>query len=111
MPFVLAGSRTYLERRGPLRHPDDIACHRLVPPTYTTNIGTVTLTGPNGAFTVKNQAALKTNDTSMALQLVRPGMGLAYFPSLDRRSGTHRRKVGARAARVHGVCTVRICGL
>jgi DNA-binding transcriptional LysR family regulator len=41
----------------------------------------VTLTGPDGAFTVKNQAVLKTNDTSMALQLVRAGLGLAYFPA------------------------------
>ncbi len=78
MPFVLAGSRAYLERHGPLRHPDDIARHRLVLPTYT-NIETVTLTGPDGAFLVRNQAALKTNDTSMALQLVRASMGLAYF--------------------------------
>ena len=40
----------------------------------------VTLTGPDGAIAVKNQAVLKTNDTSMALQLARAGMGLAYFP-------------------------------
>ena len=48
-------------------------------PTYT-NIETVELTGPDGTFTVKNQAVLKTNDTSMSLQLVRAGLGLAYFP-------------------------------
>ncbi|WP_232316422.1 substrate binding domain-containing protein [Candidatus Burkholderia verschuerenii] len=79
MPFVLVGARAYLDRAGDPRHPDDIADHRLVLPTYT-NIETVTLTGPDGAFTVKNRAVLKTNDTSMALQLVRAGMGLAYFP-------------------------------
>ncbi|SAK59156.1 LysR family transcriptional regulator [Caballeronia temeraria] len=80
MPFVLAGSRAYLEEHGKLRHPDDVARHRFVLPTYT-NIDSVTLTGPDGAFTVKNQAVLKTNDTSMALQLVRAGLGLAYFPA------------------------------
>jgi DNA-binding transcriptional LysR family regulator len=80
MPFVLAGARAYLDRMGHPRHPDDIAQHRLVLPTYT-NIESVTLTGPDGAFTVKNHAVLKTNDTSMALQLVRAGMGLAYFPA------------------------------
>jgi DNA-binding transcriptional LysR family regulator len=80
MPFVLAGSRAYLARHGLPRHPDDLARHRVVLPTYT-NIEAVTLTGPDGAFTVKNHAALKTNDTSMALQLVRAGMGLAYFPA------------------------------
>jgi DNA-binding transcriptional LysR family regulator len=80
MPFVLAGSRAYLDRHPPIRHPDDIAQHRFVLPTYT-NIESVTLTGPDGTFTVKNQAVLKTNDTSMALQLVRAGLGLAYFPA------------------------------
>ncbi|SAK62399.1 LysR family transcriptional regulator [Caballeronia catudaia] len=80
MPFVLAGSTAYLERHGRLRHPDDVARHRLVLPTYT-NIDSVTLTGPDGAFIVKNHAVLKTNDTSMALQLVRAGLGLAYFPA------------------------------
>ncbi|WP_175940084.1 LysR family transcriptional regulator [Caballeronia sp. BCC1704] len=79
MPFVLAGSRAYLERHGEPRHPDDLARHRMVLPTYT-NIESVTLSGPDGAFTVKNQAVLKTNDTSMALQLVKAGIGLAYFP-------------------------------
>ncbi|SAL73001.1 LysR family transcriptional regulator [Caballeronia arvi] len=80
MPFVLAASTAYLERHGRLRHPDDVARHRFVLPTYT-NIDSVTLTGPDGAFIVKNQAVLKTNDTSMALQLVRAGLGLAYFPA------------------------------
>jgi DNA-binding transcriptional LysR family regulator len=80
MPFVLAASTAYQERHGRLRHPDDIARHRFVLPTYT-NIDSVTLTGPDGAFIVKNQAVLKTNDTSMALQLVRAGLGLAYFPA------------------------------
>jgi DNA-binding transcriptional LysR family regulator len=79
MPFVLAGSRAYLERHGEPRHPDDLARHRMVLPTYT-NIESVTLSGPDGAVTVKNQAVLKTNDTSMALQLVKAGIGLAYFP-------------------------------
>ncbi|MDR5813086.1 MULTISPECIES: LysR family transcriptional regulator [unclassified Caballeronia] len=80
MPFLLAGARGYLERHGQPRHPDDLARHRLVLPTYT-NIESVTLTGPDGAFTVKHQAVLKTNDTAMALQLVRAGLGLAYFPA------------------------------
>lgn len=79
MPFVLAGSRAYLERHGEPRHPDDLARHRMVLPTYT-NIESVTLSGPDGAVIVKNQAVLKTNDTSMALQLVKAGIGLAYFP-------------------------------
>jgi DNA-binding transcriptional LysR family regulator len=80
MPFVLAGSRAYLQQHAKLRHPDDLAGHRFVLPTYT-NIDSVTLTGPDGAFVVRNQAVLKTNDTSMALQLVRAGLGLAYFPA------------------------------
>ncbi|MDR5756769.1 LysR family transcriptional regulator [Caballeronia sp. LZ035] len=80
MPFMLAGARVYLERQGYPRHPDDLARHRMVLPTYT-NIEAVTLTGPDGAFTVKHQAVLKTNDTAMALQLVRAGLGLAYFPA------------------------------
>ncbi|WP_244848459.1 LysR family transcriptional regulator [Caballeronia sp. SL2Y3] len=79
MPFVLAGSRAYLERHGEPRHPDDLARHRMVLPTYT-NIESVTLSGPDGAVIVRNQAVLKTNDTSMALQLVKAGIGLAYFP-------------------------------
>ncbi|QSN62272.1 LysR family transcriptional regulator [Caballeronia sp. M1242] len=79
MPFVLAGSRAYLERHGEPRHPDDLARHRMVLPTYT-NIESVKLSGPDGAVIVKNQAVLKTNDTSMALQLVKAGIGLAYFP-------------------------------
>jgi DNA-binding transcriptional LysR family regulator len=80
MPFVLTGARAYLDKHGYPRHPDDIARHRLVLPTYT-SLDSVTLTGPQGAFTVKNHAVLKTNDTSMALQLVHAGMGLAYFPA------------------------------
>ncbi|KIG10360.1 LysR family transcriptional regulator [Caballeronia concitans] len=78
-PFVLVGSRAYLDRHGEPRHPDDVARHRLILPTYT-NIESVTLTGPDGAFIAKNHAVLKTNDSSMALQLVHAGMGLAYFP-------------------------------
>ncbi|KMZ13796.1 Transcriptional regulator, LysR family [Candidatus Burkholderia humilis] len=70
MPFVLAVAQTYIERNGLPRHPDDLARHRLVLPTYT-NIETV----------IKNNPVLKTNDTSMSLQLVRAGMGLAYFPA------------------------------
>jgi DNA-binding transcriptional LysR family regulator len=80
MPFVLAASPAYIERHGQPRHPNDIAHHRFVLPTYT-NIESVTLTGPDGSFAVKNQAVLKTNDTSMSLQLVRAGMGLAYLPA------------------------------
>jgi DNA-binding transcriptional LysR family regulator len=80
MPFMLAGSPAYLKQHGNLRHPRDVARHRMVLPTYT-NLEAVTLTGPDGAFAVKNQAVLKTNDTSMALQLVRAGLGLAYFPA------------------------------
>lgn len=79
VPFVLTGSPSYLQKSGEPRHPDDLSRHRIVLPTYT-NIETVDLTGPDGTFTVKNQAVLKTNDTSMSLQLVRAGLGLAYFP-------------------------------
>lgn len=52
MPFLLAGSRAYLDRHGDLLHPDDVARHRIVLPTYA-NIDSVTLTGPDGAFIVK----------------------------------------------------------
>ncbi|KMQ77187.1 Transcriptional regulator, LysR family, in glycolate utilization operon [Candidatus Burkholderia pumila] len=45
------------------------------------NIESVTLTGPDGAFEVRNHAVLNTIDTSMVLQLVRAGIGLAYFPA------------------------------
>ncbi|MFM0135607.1 LysR family transcriptional regulator [Caballeronia grimmiae] len=79
MPFVLVASRAYLDRHGEPRHPDDIARHRLILPTYT-NIESVTLTGPDGEVAVKNHAVLKTNDSSMLLQLVHAGMGLAYVP-------------------------------
>ena len=79
MPFVLVASRAYLDRHGEPRHPDDIARHRLILPTYT-NIESVTLTGPDGEVVVKNRAVLKTNDSSMLLQLVHAGMGLAYVP-------------------------------
>jgi DNA-binding transcriptional LysR family regulator len=79
MPFVLVASRAYLDRHGEPRHPDDIARHRAILPTYT-NIESVTLTGPDGEVAVKNHAVLKTNDSSMLLQLVHAGMGLAYVP-------------------------------
>jgi DNA-binding transcriptional LysR family regulator len=79
VPFILAAAPSYLQARGHPRHPDDIAAHRIVLPTYT-NIEYVELSGPEGTFTVRNQAALKTNDTPMAVQLVRAGIGLAYFP-------------------------------
>jgi DNA-binding transcriptional LysR family regulator len=79
VPFMLTGEPGYLERHGTPRHPADLDRHRLILPTYT-NIETVELSGPDGTFTVKNQAVFKTNDTSMSLQLVRAGLGLAYFP-------------------------------
>lgn len=79
VPFVLSGAPAYLERHGNPRHPDDLARHQIILPTYT-NIEMVELTGPDGAFAVKNHAVLKTNDTSMSLQLVLAGLGLAYFP-------------------------------
>jgi DNA-binding transcriptional LysR family regulator len=81
MPFVLVGAPSYLERRGEPHRPDEVgANHELILPTYTNTVDTVEFTGPDGTFTVKNHAAFKTNDTSMSLQLVRAGFGLAYFP-------------------------------
>ncbi|SAL73642.1 LysR family transcriptional regulator [Caballeronia choica] len=79
MPFMLTGSPAYLEQHGDPRHPDELGRHHIILPTYT-NIEFVELTGPDGTFTVKNHAVLKSNDTSMSLQLVRAGLGLAYFP-------------------------------
>jgi DNA-binding transcriptional LysR family regulator len=81
VPFVLVGSPSYLQRRGEPRRPEDVSAnHEIILPSYTNSVETVDFTGPDGTFTVKNNAAFKTNDTSMSLQLVRAGFGLAYFP-------------------------------
>jgi DNA-binding transcriptional LysR family regulator len=80
MPFLLVGSPEYLKQRGHPRRPDELSeRHEIVLPTYA-NIDTVEFVGPDGTFVVKNNAVLKSNDTSMSLQLVRAGLGLAYFP-------------------------------
>jgi DNA-binding transcriptional LysR family regulator len=80
MPFVLVGSPAYLQARGNPAHPLDLSeRHEIILPTYT-NIDTVEFTGPDGVFAVKNSVVLKSNDSSMSLQLVRAGLGLAYFP-------------------------------
>lgn len=80
MPFVLVGTPAYLADRGHPSRPDELGeRHEVILPTYT-NIETVEFSGPGGPFTVKNKAVLKSNDTSMSLQLVRAGLGLAYFP-------------------------------
>jgi DNA-binding transcriptional LysR family regulator len=80
VPFLLVGAPAYLQRQGHPSRPDELgANHEIILPTYT-NIETVEFTGPCGTFAVKNNAVLKTNDTSMSLQLVRAGLGLAYFP-------------------------------
>jgi len=80
VPFVLVGSPDYLKRRGYPQHPSELGeRHEIVLPTYT-SVETVEFSGPDGVFAVKNSAVLKTNDSSMMLQLVRAGIGLAYFP-------------------------------
>lgn len=80
MPFVLAGSPAYLKARGNPAHPTELSDrHEIILPTYT-NIDTVEFSGPDGIFSVKNNVVLKSNDSSMSLQLVRAGLGLAYFP-------------------------------
>jgi DNA-binding transcriptional LysR family regulator len=80
VPFVLVGSPDYLKQRGYPQHPDKLSeRYEIVLPTYA-NAETVEFSGPDGIFTVKNSAVLKTNDSSMSLQLVRAGLGLAYLP-------------------------------
>ncbi|WP_213778515.1 LysR family transcriptional regulator [Caballeronia sp. dw_276] len=80
VPFVLVGSPGYLKRRGRPQHPREIGeRHEIILPTYT-SVDSVEFNGPDGVFTVKNNAVLKTNDSSMSLQLVRAGLGLAYMP-------------------------------
>jgi DNA-binding transcriptional LysR family regulator len=80
VPFVLVGSPDYLKKRGHPRHPAELnERHEIVLPTYT-SLETVEFSGPDGVFVVKNSAVLKTNDSSMSLQLIRAGLGLAYFP-------------------------------
>ena len=80
VPFVLVGSPDYLKQRGYPQHPSELGeRHEIVLPTYT-SVDTVEFSGPDGVFAVKNSAVLKTNDSSMMLQLVRAGIGLAYFP-------------------------------
>lgn len=79
VPFLLVGSPGYLQEHGRPREPADIDAHRVVLPSYT-NIETIEFSGPAGKTVVKNRAVMKTNDTSMALQCVRAGLGLAYLP-------------------------------
>jgi DNA-binding transcriptional LysR family regulator len=80
VPFVLVGSPEYLKQRGYPQHPAELSDrYQIVLPTYA-NVETVEFSGPDGVFVVKNSAVLKTNDSSMMLQLVRAGLGLAYFP-------------------------------
>jgi DNA-binding transcriptional LysR family regulator len=80
VPFVLVGSPEYLKRRGYPQHPAELGeRYEIVLPTYA-NVETVEFSGPDGVFVVKNSAVLKTNDSSMMLQLVRAGLGLAYLP-------------------------------
>nr|WP_255763129.1 MULTISPECIES: LysR family transcriptional regulator [unclassified Mycetohabitans] len=79
VPFLLVGTPDYLARHRMPREPLDIEAHRIVLPNYT-NLDRVELSGPRGRFTIRNRAVLKTNDTSMALQCVKAGLGLAYLP-------------------------------
>jgi DNA-binding transcriptional LysR family regulator len=80
VPFVLVGSPEYLKQRGHPQHPAELSDrYEIVLPTYA-NAETVEFSGPDGVFMVKNSAVLKTNDSSMMLQLVRAGLGLAYLP-------------------------------
>lgn len=79
VPFLLVGAPDYVARHGMPREPLDVEAHRIVLPNYT-NLGSVELSGPLGRVTISNRAVLKTNDTSMALQCVRAGLGLAYLP-------------------------------
>jgi DNA-binding transcriptional LysR family regulator len=91
VPFLLVGSPEYLKQHGWPREPGDVEGHRVVLPNYT-NIDTIEFSAPQGRTVVKNRAVMKTNDTSMALECVRAGLGLAYLPewivAVDLRAGT-----------------------
>ena len=81
MPFVIAASREYLQRRGVPQSPEDLAQHDCL---MTGNGHSWHLTGPNGDIDVPARVVLRFG-SSMSVAVahaVCAGMGLAPLPRL-----------------------------
>ena len=78
VPFVIAASKEYLQRRGVPQSPEDLAQHDCI---MVGNAESWTLTGPNGNIEVPARVVLRFGSTTIAMaHAVRAGIGLAALP-------------------------------
>jgi DNA-binding transcriptional LysR family regulator len=77
VPFVIAASREYLQRRGVPRSPEDLAGHDCV---MVGNGQSWSITGPNGSIEVPARVVLRFRSTGGVAHAVSAGIGLAPLP-------------------------------
>ena len=77
VPFVIAASREYLQRRGVPKSPEDLSAHECV---MVGDGQTWRLTGPNGKIDVPAQVVLRFRSVGGVAHAVSAGIGLAPLP-------------------------------
>lgn len=75
----LCASRSYLEKTPPIRHPRDLAGHRLVV-AEPLGIWDLRHTGSGEELTIHPQASLRTNDFMLAVKAVTADLGVSLVP-------------------------------
>lgn len=79
LQFHLVAAPALLKREGRPRGPAEIARLGAILPTYV-NIDGLEVVGPAGKTRLHLQAAMKSDDTTLAYHAVHAGLGIAYLP-------------------------------
>lgn len=77
--FVCA-SKTYLQRRGTPKEPEELAFHECLLYAYHAVPNTWTLQGPRGEVSVQVEGTLVTNNARMLVEASAQGLGLIFVP-------------------------------
>lgn len=77
--FHLVATPAYLQRHGAPRLPADVERLGAILPTYV-NLDRIELAGPAGKQTVRLNATMKSDDTTLSYHAVHAGIGIAFLP-------------------------------
>jgi len=77
--FHLVAAPAYLERTSWPKAPADVERLAAILPTYV-SLDAIELTGTAGKQTVRLNASMKTDDTTLSYHAVHAGIGIAYLP-------------------------------
>ena len=79
LQFHLVATAAYLKRYGLPKAPADVERLGAILPTYV-NLDGIEVTGPAGKQTVRLNATMKSDDTTLSYHAVHAGIGIAYLP-------------------------------